>query len=49
MELAEGFRNSDNWDDADGYFRTRPGELIISRYLVNRRVPPPQQKKMLKV
>ncbi|KAJ1495623.1 kinase-like domain-containing protein [Baffinella frigidus] len=33
MELAEGFTNSDNWDDSDGYFRTRPGELIISRYL----------------
>jgi hypothetical protein len=36
MNLAEGFTNADNWDDAEGYFRTRPGELMISRYLVNR-------------
>ena len=31
-----GDTNADNWDDAEGYFRTRPGELIIGRYLVNR-------------
>ncbi len=31
-----GDTNADNWDDSEGYFRTRPGELIIGRYLVNR-------------
>ncbi|EKX39685.1 hypothetical protein GUITHDRAFT_76197 [Guillardia theta CCMP2712] len=36
LDLTAGFTNADNWDDAEGYFRTRPGELIINRYLVNR-------------
>jgi len=36
VDYEAGFTNADNWDDAEGYFRTRPGELIISRYLVNR-------------
>jgi hypothetical protein len=36
IDFAQGFTNADNWDDAEGYFRTRPGELIISRYRVNR-------------
>ena len=36
VDYKAGFTNADNWDDAEGYFRTRPGELIISRYLVNR-------------
>jgi len=36
LDYEAGFTNADNWDDAEGYFRTRPGELIISRYLVNR-------------
>ena len=36
VDYEAGFTNADNWDDAEGYFRTRPGELIIGRYLVNR-------------
>jgi hypothetical protein len=36
IDYAEGFTNADNWDDAEGYFLTRPGDLLISRYRVNR-------------
>eukprot|EP00961_Rhodomonas_salina_P184682 2493465-Rhodomonas_salina.1 len=36
IDRTAGVTNSDNWDDHEGYFRTRPGELIINRYLVNR-------------
>jgi len=36
IDRSAGVTNSDNWDDAEGYFRTRPGELIINRYRVNR-------------
>ena len=31
-----GVTNADNWDDAEGYFRTRPGEVIVNRYKVMR-------------
>mmetsp|Transcript_74394 Transcript_74394/g.198795 ORF Transcript_74394/g.198795 Transcript_74394/m.198795 type:complete len:597 (-) Transcript_74394:1452-3242(-) len=36
VDRRMGDTNADNWDDAEGYFRTRTGELLIGRYLVNR-------------
>jgi hypothetical protein len=29
VDLSQGYTNADNWDDAEGYFRTRPGEVCV--------------------
>ncbi len=34
IDRRVGVTNADNWDDAEGYFKTRPGEVILDRYQV---------------
>jgi hypothetical protein len=38
IDRRVGVTNADNWDDAEGYFKTRPGEVILDRYQVKQRL-----------
>lgn len=33
--MAENPSLTDNWDDAEGYYRVRIGEVLDNRYVVN--------------